>query len=71
MSRKRKNEDFHRNPDGSYEGFLDAATANKMLAEWFNKSTEYAVRAVQKKDEAVRQMIEGEKMKIVLIDHLI
>lgn len=71
MSRKRKNEDFHRNPDGSYEAFLDAATANKMLSEWFNKSTEYAVRAVQKKDEAVRLMIEGEKMKIVLIDHLI
>ena len=57
MSRKRKNESFHRNPDGSYEGFVDAATANKMLAEWFNKSTEYSVRAAQKKDEMIKQMI--------------
>lgn len=57
MSKKRKNDAFHRNPDGSYEGFLDAATANKMLAEWFYRSTDVAVRAVQKKDERISQMI--------------
>ena len=54
---------FHRNPDGSYEGFVDAETANKLLKEMYSRGTECAVRAFQKKDEAVRQEIEANKRK--------
>lgn len=54
---------FHRNPDGSYEGFVDAGTANKLLKEMALRSTECAVMALQKKDEYIRQEIEVNKRK--------
>lgn len=54
---------LHRNPDGSYEGFIDAETANEFLKEMYSRGTECAIRAVQKKDEAVMQEIEANKRK--------
>lgn len=54
---------FHCNQDGSYEGFVDAETANKLLKEMSLRSTECAVMALQKKDEAIRQEIEAKERK--------
>ena len=52
-----------RNPDGSYEGFIDAEDANKMLQEWMKESTECSIRAVRAKDERIRKTIEQEEAR--------
>lgn len=52
---------LRRNPDGSFEGHVDAETANKLLAEASMRGTLSAIAAVKAKDERVKKMLDAEK----------
>ncbi len=51
---------LRQNPDGSYEGNVDAETANKLLAEASMRGTLSAIAAVKAKDERIKRMLDNE-----------
>ena len=56
-----KSQEYHQNPDGSWEGFLDADTANKMIKQCLDRGVLAAQKAFQKKEEMIREAIQNER----------
>jgi len=52
---------MRRNPDGSYEGFVSAEDANRMMNNWLEEAHRCAVVCAKKKWERTQEIIKAVK----------